>query len=251
MSSREKFTSYIDEDGFVQNKQWPQPFNESGNGFVYSAGRVCILRKSGEWTHTDVADFETLCKNSQIKPGLYKRSPTHKDQQGPDDICAIASAASEHDDLRYLAKELLVYGLFPHPIPFNYNNVIPNTIFGINNDTGKRKINWSAMFFRQPQLIAHFMYAWNKWKPPFFLRWVWNLTIKTNGFKGDTEDQDSWVLSWHLINAYRNSKFRTDKQDQLVHEWYERFYKQWPGGMKELLTRYFGFSHPLALEWKM
>ena len=245
------FLVYIDADKFVQNKPYPNPHNETGNGFRYSSERICIIKKHGQLNTNEITNFQVLVKNSQIEPGLVKRSPTHTDQQGPDDIVAIGSAASEHDDLRYIAGQFLEYGWKWKPIPFNFNNVLPGTFWKLNKDTGKKELNTSAMLFRQPQLIAHFMYAYNKKAPNWFLKFVWNLTIKTNGFKGDTEDQDSWVLSWHLINAYKNSSFRTEKQDKICADWLVRFNKQWPSGMEELLTKYFGFPHILATTWRM
>lgn len=245
MGIREDFKEYIDKDGLVQNNPHPPDHNGSGNGLRYTSEYICVLSKHEELNPKDIANFISTIDKCEVtnEPGLYNRSPTHQDQQGPDDLVALASAFSENDIMNGYACALLLYGKEWQPIPYNYNNVMPGTL---KHRDGRWNV--SAMLIRQPQLIAHFHYA-AKQKPPLLAKIAWVTTIAFNGFS-KPEDQDGWVLSWHLINAYKNSSHRTWWQDKLVTNWYTKFKKQWPLGMREVLTYYFGYKgHPLAEYW--
>jgi len=237
---RNDFAKVRDEYGLIQ------PGNGSGgNGLRYTSDYLLILKRLGFCKTDDINDFEQVTKRCRagVIPGCYNRSPVNTDQEGPDDYVALAAAD------RDIAFDIFTYGVNNNWI---YCNVEPGIKYNWTWEVFRRYVlgkkdrthRLSALFFRQPQLIAHFYYA-ASFKCPLWRKLAWFLSIWYTSFS-ETKGQDDWVLSNHLIITYLMSSQRTWYQDWVCNYWGKQFKKTWPGGFKELLTKYFGWEHPLA-----
>ena len=257
MSLKEDFAQYRDEDDLIQNTLNPPPHNGSGNGIRYTSEEAIILFKRGELDQETKSKIEIAFQRCQDFPGLIKRSPTHKDQQGPDDLVAAASYGSTCN--QPLADAILSYGrdnpvpvkLFGYTIfkvPYVYNNVCPGTFKKPDKDNPDKEVfNGSAILLRQPQVITHFRIS-AKEKIGLLASLYWAVAVAFNGFS-KPEDQDGWMLTSHLVNSYGNSPYRNYFLDKACKIWYTKFKKSPYKTFKNLVTAYFGFEHAIAKGW--
>ena len=242
---REEMKPYFDEIGLV----CPHPGQGSGNGLLYLAEYVMTLHMSG-WltTHDHLSFLSALTKcNAGLPSGLYGRAPWNKDQEGPDDYIGIAAAASVCG-YPHVAGDILEYGRSnpvklwgPIKLKYVYNNELPGTFKHRDGRT-----NWSAWMGRNVSLIAHIQFAagekvswWRK------LAWIYAVLSATR----HPDDQDEWILSWMLIQTARGrfgeglwkAAFQTVEL-----AWTGSLYKHWPGGLNQVLKKYFNHDHPIA-----
>lgn len=168
----------------------PTPHGDSGNGVLYSAIAIIILRDRSTCLTTEARHVVRALRNSYAKAimtcfrsdaiGVLCRNPGNTGyQEGPDDYVGASS-------LLCAAYFILRYGKSHW---FNYNNV--------NLD----KITKSSWLLRQPQLIAHMYYGAEK-KPNLFLRLYWHLAILYSALTTKKTDQDGWMLTWLLIRTH-------------------------------------------------
>lgn len=237
MTLREEIArrGFIDGDGLIT----PRPclaleHNVSGNGLLYTAEYLIWMIYAKEYQPViDRAYWFSVAGECLVEPGLLKRSPTHPDQQGPDDYIG-AAAASYFIDQGLLAKTILEYGR-THParwkglpVHYVYNNVKPG------------EFSSSAWLGRQPALIAHLQFCAGE-TPALWRQLAWAAAI----LMAKPESQDDWVLSSLLVMVAGD---RTWVTRQASRRWKENFKQAWPGGLKQVLTAYFNLqeAHPLA-----
>lgn len=241
LKARQRILPYLDADGLVApRKTKPGEVNVSGNGLMYLAEHVLDLRVIDPQAHSGES-FRRVVKSCWKDGivGLLNRSPTHRDQEGPDDLIAVAAADS------WVAYCILDYGkneparIGPMKLRYFYNNVRPGTCY---HRDGKR-LNWSAWLGRQPQVVAHLHWCAGK-RPPLWMRVWWCLVI---GFTGILEprSEDAWRLSRILVWS---ASLRGGWMERVaIRIWARRLLKHWPGGMPEVKRSYFSFEHPLVL----
>jgi len=252
MSIKDDFAQCRDEDNLIQNTLNPPPHNGSGNGIRYTSEEAIILFKIGELDQDTKNKIEEAFQRCQEIPGLIKRSPTHTDQQGPDDIVAAASYGSTCN--QPLADSILSYGrdnpvkFGPFKIPYVYNNVRPGTFKKPNKDDPSKEVfNGSAILLRQPQVIIHLKVS-AKVKINLLEKIYWCVAVAFNGFS-KPEDQDGWMLTSHLVNSYGNSPYRNYFMDKACKIWYTKFKKSPYKTFANLISAYFGFPHPISKGW--
>ena len=238
---REDFAKVTDKFGFITPDG-----SVSGNGIRYTSEYLMILEKLGFQLVADRRKFWDLINLCEAESGCVNRNPDNKDGQGPDDYCALVAADID------CAVEVYGHGLktgwiYCNPEPgVRYNwtwEVLRRYVLGKTDRTHRL----SALFFRQPQLIAHFMYSALR-VPSLWRRLWWTASVWHTAFS-ETKHQDEWVLSQHLITSYLKQSHMTWYQNWVCKYWEKQFKKTWVGGFKELLTKYFGFEHPLARYW--
>lgn len=229
-------------NGFVSGERTPS--HPSGNSLLFTAEKYIALaleRGNGDPVGSleDAYAFSRVLARTELRPGVYARTPEgepfHADQEGHDDYIGIAAASrilgTDH------AREILEHGLqdFFWTVPW------PKLYFYYPNQPGP--LDWRAWFGRYPATVAHFYYAAGV-KPGFWHRLAWAYTVATAGM-GDPGAQDPWILSWLMIRTMEGQEdWLTERA---VFLWRSRFKKAWPGGIGQVLARYFNNpEHPLA-----
>jgi hypothetical protein len=219
---RSDFEPFFDPDGFIG----PKAGQGSGNGLLYTAEYVVILRQLGFLKPADLIKYENLCLKCEISPGCYNRSPGDRSQEGPDDYTGVAAASPINADrsLRHGESNFWIYN---------------NNGKGIRDSSGK--INWAAFMGRFPSLLAHMKYGAGR-KLGLITWLAWQIAVLGCALS-DTADQDSWFLTWLLVH--------TGGQKSMVNRWISKLWvgnlrKQFPGGIQEVFEKYFGFQHPIA-----
>ncbi len=232
---RQAFEQYRDKAGLIQPVINPGQ-DASGNGLLYTAEYVLALHKLKLLTVEDCHKFLTTVYKCMLEPGLLKRSPTHTDQQGLDDYVGVMAAL--YVTRRWAAADSIhKYGKDHWWV---YNNSQPGTI---RHKDGR--INWSAMFFRMPQVIAHFKWATNR-TPNLFERLYWFGTIIVAS-RAEKKNQDAWVLSYLLIQVMDRRSLLCTLAAEI---WEMQFRKHYPGGLGEVLGSYFNNTeHPLCVHF--
>jgi hypothetical protein len=218
--------TFRDPDDLIQNRRLP-PRNASGNGVRYTAEAGIALYRQGMMTDRWRIEAMMAFVKCRVAPGLYRRSPDHPDHQGQDDYLALLHFLKLAEPV--FAREILEHG--------QKNGWVYNVL-----EPGKWR--WSSWFGRYPAWRASA--KWAAGETP----WVWERAsaaiaiLWAAAFTG--EDQDGWVMSWHVIRIADNRSWMVT---QAAKFWRWRFKKFYPGGMKQVLVRYFGFAHPLAMLW--
>lgn len=253
---RDQFAQYIDRDGLVQPMAYPPNFNASGNGLLYTAEMYIILARTHVLNAHDLKKFESIIMSCEVERGLLKRSPTHGDQEGPDDYIGVTAASyilnRTSDNMsgmwrNDIAQRILEYGErvkveYPPCLSFNYvyNNVKPGTSKHPDGRT-----NWSALFARMPQVVAHLKLA-AKQQPSTIEMFVWQQSVMGCHDK-PKNDQTARILSWLMVMTGHG---QNDTCDRTTAEWYRRLKSQFPGGMRQVVAEYFqNPDHPLAKHW--
>lgn len=226
------FNTVRDRYGLFQNNEGG--LSPSANGISITSDRYILRHHHGVIEHE--ISLRELLRSCVILRGVYRRSPT-ADNKGTriDDLVRLASAAQLLDPS--IVADILSAG---RSRAWWYSG---------------EKIKWSALvknpkkelepwLGRYPGLIAHFEYCAGE-RPSTFKAFVWSLGVAWCAFN-EKNSQDGWVLSQRLIESYEMTEYRTYFQDKIVKYWHKRFYKFWPGGMRQLWIQYFGWYHPLA-----
>lgn len=221
MNLKEDIKPYLDQWGFVQ----PALGANSFNGVLYTAEYILALYKQNILTMNDISNCINTINKVIIEPGLIKRTPSYNEQEGPDDyigfLCVAKLFSSNY------AKDFLKYGLKHWG---SYNNEQPG------------KWTTRSFLWRQPQLIAHALYACGE-RPIAPLRFIWAITILLAGWRIPTNDLDARILSYLLIQNWDGKGWFCK---WVVRVWNKRLLKDYPNGMKDVMMNYFQPGHPLG-----
>lgn len=243
------FAPYVDEFGYVNptSSNTIRATSELlliiGGARLYPNG--ALSPKFGTPDGDDFVKSFHAIESLQIFPGLFERTLTSKDQEGPDDYIAVVNALRGYFIAIYIyqwgQRKTPIRGLFTSPVlkfllgwikvRYNYNNVIPDMV------------NRSSWLGRQIQVRAHIKWGANVY-PSILERLYWGIVISISGKPGD---QDSWALSWHLIQCMAG---RCWIGNLAVKLWKKRFAVAYPGGIKQVFAEYYGKDHPLA-KWSV
>lgn len=179
-----------------------------------------VLRGEARKGAKDIADFSLMLARCKIVPGLFKRSPHDVMQITHDDMIPIATASFLMDTTH--ARFLLIYGKQRRGfVRWLYNSENPGVF------------RWKAWFGRMPMLATHFMFCAGD-MPPLWRRFVWALVVSLSGAFGQ-QSQDGAVLTWMMVLA---AKGKSTLCDHAIEIWEARFRKQYPGGIREVMTKY-------------
>lgn len=178
---RNAIINYRDKHKLINPKKvFHTAADETGNGLMYSAIHL-ILLKINDWvTFNDKSEFLDklyFCQTS-VASCILKRSPTKTDQNGWDDYIAVLSALHMNDMLG-TTHEFLVKG---KEYKFNFNNETPN------------KFTFKSWFGRSPRFVAHMYFCAEK-EPNIFLKICWCLQMLLATLSKKTHF-NSWALGY-------------------------------------------------------
>lgn len=214
------FLPYRDADGLVSPRPTtPGQRNASGNGILYTSEYYIALHLKGLVTTADREEaFRVFgaCE-MQISPGRFMRTPIHRDECSFDDYVGLA-ACSHLLGLPF-ARRLVAYGK-------------------------AHGWTWHSWFGRQPQFVAHLLWAAGD-KPALWRRVWWMLTVLYSAFR-PKHDQDARILTWLLVLVAEKHQGWVGRT--ICKLWRKRLYKDFPGGVGQVLGEYFGNpAHPLSI----
>jgi hypothetical protein len=207
----------------------PSKGGASNNGVLYSSEYYYLLLLNGELTEDDRTAYDDLIHTCFKEPGLLMRNPDgNGGQEGPDDYYGLALGAAKLSPS--LAADVLKYGI-KHWGSFN------------NETPGK----WTGASFlwRQIQLYSCFKWAAGQTPNPLF-RLYTAIVIALGGFRKPTTDSDARILSWIVIQIASPKSWMCRVAEKI---WRRRLLKDYPNGMKDVVSAYFGSEHPLAKYW--
>jgi hypothetical protein len=196
----------------------------TNNGLLYTAEACVIMQLRG--VNYDRSAIASAIASCEVKPGLFRRSPSNpQDQEGPDDyigLGALAGVCGFHD----IAREILDYGK-SGIVPYNYNNVEPGRLTGGS---------WMERF---PAMIVHWKMAAGE-QPSTVELIIWGSALEYSARHNMNADspQDPWLQSWLMVLTYQTSAFRSSVTDAAVTDWWNLLYQRWPGGIKQAMTTY-------------
>lgn len=201
--------------------------NASGNGIRYTAEFLLGLHFRGLRDDIDDHTYFPVIDSCMLQPGLFSRNPTkHTDQQGPDDYIAIIHMSKA---LNQKYHQWIMRSAQENDWVF---------LNGSHTDVKTLKSAWLGRF---PQFRAHVKYA-NNIVPTLLERIVWAWSV---AFSPRKNDQDSWILSWHLKRV-GETKNKTERIASNIWEW--RFKRAHPEGIGSIIGKYFGNpNHPTAV----
>lgn len=145
MFSEDKIFEIRDAFGFVT----PEPPKSTQNGLLFTAYYYALLsryRPLSAWEKNYLWD---ILSRSQIKAGLYQRSPWCDDQEAIDDYIGVV-VLCELIGARDHARALLRFGETSYidlgftELPFYYNNAVPGT--QLHKDGRKNRDAWLGRF---------------------------------------------------------------------------------------------------------
>jgi len=217
MGIREDYAPFMDSQGYISDYEGPTLYS-SGNLLRYTSEYYIALKQNGVLTDEDRAKFRELIAACWCgEPGILKRYPINKDQEGPDDYFLVATAAKVIGTPE-IAQAIYDYG---NKHWWNYNNY-PDQV-----PTWK---NTSAWFWRMPWLIAHFAFCADK-SPGCFRNLAWSTDVRhVSG-----SNTDAWALSYSMVLAAPD----TDGYKAIKTEWLGNLHKTFPGGIPEVMSKSF------------
>jgi len=221
---QDEIIPYIDANGFVQ----PGLGAESFNGVLYTSEYIVLLKRLGQLTPSAQLQWATALTKVTLAPGLIERTPTYNAQEGPDDYIGYLAAGKYINSKD--AIDVWNYGL---------------THYGAFNNTYPGKWSWTAFLWRQPQLVAHTLYAANK-SPGGLLQLVWAGTIALSCWREPITNTSDRILAWLLIETWDGKGWLNKWAVKL---WSKRLLRDYSGGMTTVAAIYFGPNHPLAKYW--
>ena len=236
MTLRDDIKPYLDPAGLVTVNPYKSLEDSTGNGVLYLSEYIVLLHLRKELTQSDKADFLlTMQKCMPVHQGLLHRSPTHIDQNGPDDYAGYLTACyltQNHE----LASSTIRYAKAHWGF---LNNEVPGTYRKRDG-----RFNWSAFLVRQPQLIALAYWAAGKRAPLWTALWT-AVTLALAGWRKPVEDTDSHILAWMLGQV----AIKESKLCAMAYRVFDnRLRKDYAKGMQEVFKIYFnGLAHPIAL----
>lgn len=230
---RQDFALYTDPNGLLVSE--PNPgINTSGNGLLYTGYYYMTLKLYGILTDADSQKFEQTvqaCRKDGIN-GLYNRTPTKTDQEGPDDYYGIVSAASANYLNAPMSTDVYRYG----------NDTRVDLVNWVLNNESPGQFSLSAWLGRMPQFVAHCEMAAGK-RPAIWRRAVWLSSVQLSDASNPDGNQ-SIVLTW-LRAATIAPRMRAMKL--VAKDFRKRVMKNYPRGMKDVFAIYFNNpDHPLA-----
>jgi hypothetical protein len=227
----------------------------TNNGLLYTA-EACVIMKLQNVNY-DRAQMAAGVQADQVKPGLFRRTPTNtSDYESPDDyigLGALAGVCGFHDVARSIldygsggdqASGAMVLGLNPvsvgkgwlkllhrglkpaQLVPYDYNNVNPGTF---------TFTTWMGKF---PPIIVHWKIAAGD-RPTQSDFSVWSAALIYSGeenLKGN--GQDPWLQSWLMVLTYEMSGYHSVLADSAVSQWWKLLHQRYPGGIKQTMTAY-------------
>jgi hypothetical protein len=191
----------------------------NNNPIRYTAEAAIILHGlDGGWLK-----FLEALRKCERRPGLYiKRPGNTSDQVTGDDLIPLM-----HLCIKTGIRSLV------------FKHLVSHFGFYINTD---KWVGFRSFLGRNIPLWVMSAYAAGK-KPWWILRFISSKYVSSSG---NQHTQDEWVLSWHVLSAL---KTRCDLHAKEMPKWEQRFKNNWPGGFKDLLTKYYAHEHPLAMYW--
>lgn len=232
---RADFAQYTDPDGLVSQDINPG-INTSGNGLLYTSYYYTYLDMYGVLTDADRQRWTQIvqaCRKDGIN-GLYNRTPTKTDQEGPDDYYGITMSASPRVTETQMASDVFQYG------QNNYVLAVVNWVF---NNQNPGQFSFSAWMGRQPQFVAHVEMAVDR-LPEMWRRPVWMLTLLLSK-TGNPDGNQEIVLNWPLAANVNPKLFG---MRMVAKDWKRRVQRNYANGMKQVFSTYFNNpSHPLAV----
>ena len=203
-----------------------------GNALLATSEKMIILYKSGVLNTADIDNFRT-CLSACEMPGtvgLYHRAGDPNSLEAQDDYMGILTASYLCDPTR--AKEIYGWG---EQHGGSWNNVNPE------------KWSLNSYFCRSPAFDAHMTLCAGK-MPPLTLQIAWSVNMLTSG-RSNVQDEDSRTFCWFMLQTeeiWRNNPM----MEKAAASWRARFQRDWPGGMRQVMTYYLGNAlHPLATYW--
>lgn len=219
------------QDGYITSTGLvcPSKGGGSNNGVLYTSEYYLLLFLNGELTDDDQAKYGVVMTSCFKQPGLLSRNPDGSGGgEGPDDYYGLAAAADAIAP--WIACDVLKYG-YKHFGSFN------------NEDPGK----WTSKSFlwRQIQLYCCFKWAAGETPNPLFRLYV-AISIAVAGFRTPTSDTDARILSWLVIHvaAKKSATCRV-----AANIWRKRLLKDYPNGMRDVASLYFGVGSPFSIYW--
>ncbi len=242
MTIRGDFEKVTDQYGMISGEM--NPTRESGNCLLMTAEYLWCLYNNWELQFSDVVEkSESIRKNCQIEKGLFRRGPSWPDQEGPDDLLGLASMSALPSGPKF-AQDILAYGRAHkfHWGPFRFRYYYPNEFPDRNNDA-------RAWLGRQRHLITFFRLCADE-RPNILDIAYLALVVATTGMIGkkpyENGGQDAFILSAIVCKAVRTKHWLLAIAER---KFQKRLKASWPGGMRQVFTKYFGFNHPVAQWW--
>lgn len=233
---RDEIKSYLDGNNMVcPNIPAPDQMRGSDNGLLFTSQYYILLKLRFESYENDSTWWAGVIEKCSVKPGLLSRAPNDPDQEGPDDYYGVicASKVLNRPDV---AESIYRFGM-KH--------------VGVFNNENPGKFSWSALLWRQPQLLFATLVAANRWKWYKFYMWplaFWTaLVILTSCINVEKNRTDERILSWLLIKTVSEDSFLCRLASKV---WYNRLYQDYgSAGMKEVANIYFQMGHPFVRYW--
>lgn len=216
------FESYSGRYGMVLSKKASETNQVCDNGLLFTSEALVLLARNnllqtiGEYR----LFFINLLESCQVEKGLYKRSPEHDMQQGPDDIIGIAVAS------KYLktdhASRILNY--------LRHNNF---TYY-----TAVNKLFWSGWLGRQPGLTALLSMCAGE-TPNLYDRLILMVGILFTCFEKKEETSNRLLAQMIIYGLDDHWTSTLCRSIWLIHLHYY-------GGIKLAAETYFGDDHPIV-----
>jgi hypothetical protein len=255
---------YTDRYGLIHTVRVADGEPSTGNSLLTTAEACIVMRfnkMSLDKAHKD--KIVDALERSQVKPGLFGRGPTKRNDENAHDDYWGLGALDAICGFSGVARRILDYGRGGDQpsgstvlaidragfasvadkikqcktIPYNYNNVHP----------GVFARPYHSWFGRYPALITHLKGAADeKLSPDELGVWAASLINDTNNM-GD--DPGRWLVSWIQVITYQMWKYHSSAADFAVTEWWKSLRKTYPGGMKQVMRKYLAVeadTHPLA-----
>lgn len=219
----------------------------SDNGIRWTTEAYMVLQKNGQLTsEIKSALVETIeeCED-QATPGLFHRSKDKRNQEGPDDYCALIAFSSmsgctdiaervlTHGQQKFCLKDIDLSGQSSQliflqkilgwlPIRYNYNDIDQNTV---------SQKSWLGRF---PALICAMKYTAGK-KPNLFEFFYFIGSLIYSATR-PPQDLDARSLSLFLVTAVTGKSWIID---HVIKYWFKQLAKTYPNGMHDVYTHYF------------
>lgn len=270
---RAAFMPYTDPNGFTTTA--PQAgYGSSGNLPLYTAHKTWAMWRWGYLREYDMAVVENAISKTEVWPGLFLRAP---------DGTGFFNQQNSHDNLvglgtldivlraNFCARALYYMRAIRTPLgdaftraqttglwwrraldallgwvrlPYYYNTEYPGT-----TKTNAGTTNWGAWMGRMPHVIAHLQFCDRNPKvewPWLGRRLWWAAAVFLAGRSKRGHQEDPWILTWHLVNAYERCGRRSWVCSWASQNFTRRLYSKYPGGLNTVFLISFGEAHPLG-----
>lgn len=243
MSLRDDISAnFLDASGLVSpNPCSPTAENASNNGICYSGEYMTLQALTGQLAAVPIyINVMTNCEVT-VYEGLMQRSPDNdRDMESVDDYYGLLCGLY-FTGVYPFARDILKYGL-KH--------------FGSFNNLNPGHFNWTALLWRQPQLLA--MNLWSAYPGNklikllmFPLTLITAVIIATSCLGLQQSDGcDNWRLAWLLVQVAKRESWLCKIITTI---WENRVTKVW-GNMGNCYAQYYkglpGQEHPLTTAMK-